>query len=181
MSEGGRPTSAQTLGIVGCGRMGSALAHAFATRHMPMFLTSRRGHSAATLAELLPGTHALPLERLAVEADVIVLATPIAATFFEVAPRIRGAVVGKPVIDPSNPGFGRLPPESNGVSAGELVACAMPGSGVVKALNCLSARQVAQVAKQSGSGLTPTVPIAGDDVQAKRTVRSILERVGFHV
>lgn len=181
MSEGNGPASAQILGIVGCGRMGSALAHAFAASHMPMFVTSRRGHSAAALAELLPGTHALPLERLAVEADIIVLATPIAATFLEVAPRIRGTVVGKPVIDLSNPGFDRLPRESGADSAGELLACALPGSGVVKALNCLSARQVVHVAKQSGSGPAPTVPIAGDDVQAKRAVRSILERAGFDV
>lgn len=166
---------APVIGIIGCGRMGTALAETFAAQRRPMLLTSRRGHSATDLAARLPNARAEGLERAAGEADVVALATPLDATLAEIAPRIRAHVVGKPVIDVSNPGGQNLLGHN---SAAELIACLLPGSAVVKALNCVSARQLANIER---NGVTLTVPIAGDSPLAKQKVRSIIEPAGLDV
>ncbi|MGC4958734.1 NADPH-dependent F420 reductase [Actinomadura citrea] len=166
---------APVIGIVGCGRMGTALAETFAAQRRPLLLASRGGGSASGLAERLPGARAGSLERVAREADIVALASPLAAIHAEIAPRIRAHVVGKPVIDMSNPGGHDLLGHG---SAAELIACLLPGGAVVKAFNCLSARQLAGVAH---NGVTLTVPIAGDHPRAKEAVRSIAESAGLDV
>ncbi|MGW2312813.1 NADPH-dependent F420 reductase [Actinomadura luteofluorescens] len=171
----GAEARAPVIGIVGCGRMGTALAETFAAQRRPVLLASRDGRSASGLAERLPGARAGGLERVAREADIVALASPLAAIQAEIAPRIRAHVVGKPVIDMSNPcGHDLL---GHG-SAAELIARLLPGGAVVKAFNCLSARQLAGVAR---GGVTLTVPIAGDDPRAKQVVRSIIEPAGLDV
>ncbi|GGQ36670.1 putative dinucleotide-binding enzyme [Actinomadura coerulea] len=173
-AAGGR-ARAPVVGVVGCGRMGTALAEALAAQRRPVLLASRGGRSASGLAKRLPDARAATLERVAREADIVALASPLDAVHAEIAPRIRAHVAGKPIIDMSNPcGHDLL---GHG-SAAELVARLLPGGAVVKALNCVSARQLAGVARD---GLSLTVPIAGDDPRAKQAVRSIIEPAGLDV
>jgi hypothetical protein len=168
-----------SLGVVGCGQMGSALAQLFAAAGFPLLLTSRTQRSASVLARRIPRAIVGALEWVVYEADVVVLATPIEATCVEIAPRVRELVVGKPVIDVSNPGFLASGDEvSTAVSAAEQIAGALPGSHIVKALNCFAARRIADI---RAGAVEVTIPIAGDDILAKCQVSSILERIGFEV
>jgi hypothetical protein len=78
-------------------------------------------------------------------------------------------------IDVSNPDSADL--EGTGHhSAAERIAEAFADSSVVKALNCVSARQVRAVAR---GGQPPTVPIAGDDREARRSITRLLRQSGF--
>lgn len=170
------------FGIVGCGRMGSALARLFGGEGFRVLLTSRTRRSAAELARQIPTAVAGSLEQVASAADVVVFATPIEVTCAEIAPRVRELLAGKTVIDVSNPGFADGGPplsEAHGALSGaERVARLLPDSHVVKALNCVAAKRVGDVAE---GVLKVTVPFAGDDVLAKSRVGLILEIVGFHI
>lgn len=50
----GARVGAPVIGIVGCGRMGTALAETFAAQRRTVLLASRGGRSAAGLARRLP-------------------------------------------------------------------------------------------------------------------------------
>ena len=159
--------------------MGSACAELFTAAGFPVLLTSRRGSSAAACARRHPGAAHTSLEELAARADILVLATPILETCSEIAPRIRGAARWKPVIDVSNPVYGPVGLSTDApTSAAEMISRELPNISVVKALNCVSARQLVSFARR----LPPlTIPIAGDDLAAKDLVRFVLEMAGFDV
>ncbi|WP_440102542.1 NADPH-dependent F420 reductase [Streptosporangium sp. H16] len=163
------------LGVVGCGAMGAALTELFAGHGFPVYLAGGRRRSAEDLAARVPAVTTADLDAVAEKADVLILATPVRASCLEIAPRIGHRLAGKVLMDVSNPG----PADLYGIehrSAAELIAESFPKSVVVKALNCVSARQVRAVAH---GGPAPTVPIAGDDHEAKRSIAQILRQTGF--
>jgi hypothetical protein len=183
MTPAGLTATAQpVIGIIGCGRMGSALAAMFAAGGFTTRLASRGGHSATRLAERLPRSSAGTVEYTALACDLLILAAPVEAICQQIAPRIGSLLDGQVVIDASNPGFTDglatptpgLPP----TSAAERIAATLPTTRLVKALNCIAARALAC---QYGEEITITVPIAGDDPSAKITVASVLEPLGFDV
>ncbi|MEU7896002.1 NAD(P)-binding domain-containing protein [Nonomuraea sp. NPDC049152] len=170
------PSGTKTaISIVGSGQMGTALARALSGKGTRLFLTSRVRRSAAQLARQVQGAVAGPLEWVVANGDVVILATPVEATCEEIAPRIRGLVKDKVLIDVSNPGLmeGRERPE---MSAAERIAQAMPAGHVVKALNCVAAKRLGEL----GSGHERlTIPVAGDDMWAKACVADLVQRIGF--
>ncbi|MGR6913127.1 NADPH-dependent F420 reductase [[Actinomadura] parvosata] len=161
------------VGVIGCGRMGSACAELFGRNGFPLLLASRRWRTAKELAQRLPQAAAGSPEVVAAHADLLILAAPADATRTDLAPRVRSVVVGKPIMDVSNPTFYRTADPCS--SSAEAIARALPGGCVVKALNCVSAKQLARLEQ------TVTVPIAGDAPAAKRFVTAVLERLGFEV
>jgi predicted dinucleotide-binding enzyme len=186
-----------TLGVDGCGQMGSALARLLGAAGFRLLLSSRTRHSAEVLARGIPCATAGSLESVVDGADIVILATPIQATCRDIAPRARRLIHGKPVIDVSNPGFpGRRDDVAASLavrsdasatsavsattaeSAAEQIAAALRNGQVVKALNCVAARWIADL---QAVDATVTIPIAGDNPWAKLQVRSVLERVGFEV
>ncbi|MFI7445604.1 NADPH-dependent F420 reductase [Nonomuraea indica] len=161
------------IGIIGCGRMGTALARLVDRHGMPLLLANRTPARAAALAADLSRARAAPPARVAAEADLTILATPIDATCHDLAPLIRHA---RPVVvDVSNPCFD-APPAPGHRSAAQRIAAALPGCAVVKAFNCLSARWIAA---HTRSPALVTVPIAGDDPDAKLLVSTFCKTLGF--
>jgi predicted dinucleotide-binding enzyme len=175
-------TAQPVIGIIGCGRMGSALATMFAARGFTTRLASGHGRTATRLAQGLPLSSAGTVEYAALASDLLILAAPLEAICEQIAPRIGPLLDGQVVIDVSNPGFaggaaapvpGRPP-----TSAAERIAAALPTTRLVKALNCIAARTLAHFFDEE---TMVTVPIAGDDPSAKITVASVLEPLGFDV
>ncbi|MFF5218592.1 NADPH-dependent F420 reductase [Micromonospora sp. NPDC000442] len=171
------PAARPTIGIVGCGAMGSALARLFAARGFPVSLTSRRQSSARRLADALPGARAGDPRWVAAGADVILLATPVFADYRQLARDLGPVLPGTPVIDMSNPGLGRRATLVGGCSGAESVASAFPARTVVKALNCLSPRQIAGLDRRC----RVLVPVAGDEGLPKRRAVAVLTEAGFDV
>jgi predicted dinucleotide-binding enzyme len=165
------------VGVIGCGAMGSAVAELFTGRGLPVYLAGRRHSAAQELAAGLPRAAAVSVEVAAEKADVLILATSVVVSCTQIAPRVGSRLVGKVLVDVSNPEPEDLE-DTGHRSAAEVIAEVFTGSSVVKALNCVSARQVRAVAR---GGRSPTVPITGDDRQAKRSVARLLRRSGFDV
>ncbi|HWB80060.1 MAG TPA: NAD(P)-binding domain-containing protein [Nannocystaceae bacterium] len=115
-------------------------------------------------------------------ADAIVLALP-ANVVVDVA-RGLGDLRGKIVIDANNPlrmeaGAGRAGPVWNPPPEGSLaqaLAAALPGARVIKAWNTFGHEFHADPRTAAGP---VTVPIAGDDADAKADVAALAHRAGF--
>ena len=150
-----------TVGVVGRGRMGRALAQACQERDIPV----------------LAGGRDIGAARIAARADIIVLATPVAVTLGEVATAIRPHARGKPVVDVSNPCFDASLAGLDAVgSVAERLAGLIPASDVVKAFTCVAADGLGRAVRLAEP---LTVPMAGDSAAAKAAVAAVIARLGF--
>jgi predicted dinucleotide-binding enzyme len=165
--------------IIGAGNMGSALAGQFARGGHSVSLTSTSLDKSTQVAAGIPGTSALAIGGSAKNADVVVLATPYEQA--TAALKAAGPVDGKIVIDITNP----LTADYMGLtlghdtSAAEEIARAVPGAEVVKAFNTLFAQVLATGPAFAGNQVASAF-YASDSERAKRTVRALIESIGFH-
>ena len=151
------------IGIIGKGRVGSALAAGWRHAGHEVQLGGR---------DTTPGT-----TEIANWAEIIVLAVPYAA-LESIAATLT--VTGKPVIDCTNPiamgpdGMGLV--VGHTTSGAEQLQMSLPNAHVVKTLNQVGAEVMADT---SGFAHAPVQFLAGDNEAAKRTVASLLVDLGF--
>jgi 8-hydroxy-5-deazaflavin:NADPH oxidoreductase len=127
--------------IVGFGKIGQALAHAFARKSIDVTVASRRPPEALVpQARAIGPTVVAKSLRDALEADTIILAVPF-GEHREVAKALP-SWKGKTVIDATN-AFGVLPEELDGLPSSAFVAKAFPGAKLVKGFNHLVAATLA--------------------------------------
>jgi NADPH-dependent F420 reductase len=162
--------------IIGAGNVGRAVARAAARAGHTVTLTATDPAHAQAVADEVGGTAAPTLVDATREADVIVLAVPYGAVA-DVARELRDTAAGKVVIDVTNP----LKPDYSGLavsdrSGAEEIADQLSGARVVKAFNTVFASKQADPMVDG----TPLDGLyAGDDDQAKNTVRDLLAAIGF--
>src|SRR6201997_4124180 len=126
-----------TYAIVGFGKIGQALAHAFARKNINVTVASRRPPEAlAPQARAIGPTVVARSLQDALEADTIILAVPF-GEHREVAKALP-SWKGKTVIDAMN-SFGVLPEELGGLPSSAFVAKAFTGAKLVKGFNHLVA------------------------------------------
>jgi 8-hydroxy-5-deazaflavin:NADPH oxidoreductase len=164
-----------SIAIIGFGKIGQALAGAFARKGMEVAVASRRPPDAlAPVARAIGSTvvpRALPE---ALQADIVFLAVPF-GTHEEVA-RASARWEGRIVIDVTN-AFGVPPEELDDLPSSAAVARALPGARLVKAFNHLPAAILA--ADPAVAGGRRVIFLAGDDADAVETVAALVERLGF--
>src|SRR5690606_39693845 len=138
-----------------------------------------RQEVADLVARTGPGASAATQRDAVRDADIVVLAVP--GPVAEEVTRSLGDLSGKIIIDPTNR-VGRAPDglavhdvPGKGSNA-ELVQAAAPNARVVKAFNTLNWRQM--VDPESAGGPI-TIPIAGDDPEAKAVVTELIEGMGL--
>lgn len=176
------PTAAlaETIAVIGTGHVSSALGPRFAEIGYTVVYGSRtpeREDVQALVAATSNDASATTPPRAAQMADIILLAVP-----WTVAEKVLvslGDLTGKIIIDPINPrviteeGLADYP---TFISNAERMQALAPRSKVVKAFSTFSADTMAD------PGLVNhpiTVPIAGNDADAKSTVADICHRLGF--
>jgi 8-hydroxy-5-deazaflavin:NADPH oxidoreductase len=161
------------VGIIGAGNMGSAFAKRLSPiGHSIAITATDMAHADKVASEIGNNARAVPPNAVARGVDLLILATPYAAS----AEALRTADVstGTVVVDISNP----VKPDMSGLlvgfttSAAEEIQRAVPEARVVKAFNTVFAQILAGKAGAQ-------VFCAGDDDTAKRTVRSLIESAGF--
>lgn len=159
--------------IIGLGKIGTAIAQAFAVQDIEVVVAGRRPLDAAA-AQIGPSLVPQRLED-AVKADVVILAVPY-ATHRDIG-RAAESWQGKIVIDATN-AFGIPPEELGGLPSTAALAKSFPGAKVVKAFNHLPAGVLAQGARTPQGGRR-VVFISSDDNAASASVSTLVDRLGF--
>lgn len=165
-----------TIGIIGAGSVGKALARAWiragqsvcvgvrdphADRHGPL------GASSVKVVSIAEAT----------TSPVVVFATP----WDQTLGLVRGLdLAGKTVIDTTNPvsvgpgGVQML--ATNAPSAAEDFAAAAPGAFIFKTLNQVGAQVMGAA---DGVGVRPLMFVAGNDAERKKLVLQLVSTIGF--
>jgi 8-hydroxy-5-deazaflavin:NADPH oxidoreductase len=159
--------------IIGLGKIGAAIAQAFARKGIEVAVAGRRpvDASAARIGPLLVPTR---IEDAA-KADVVILAMPFAA--HRDIGRATENWQGKIVIDATN-AFG-VPPEAlDNLPSSAALARSFPGAKVVKAFNHLPAAVLAQGATMPQGGRR-VIFVSSNDETASTSVATLVERLGF--
>jgi len=172
-----------TIGLIGSGNIGSAIARAAIARGDDVVLSNSRGPQTleALVRDLGEHARAATTAEAAAAGDLVVVTIPFrAVNELPVEP-----FVGKIVMDTNN-----YYPQRDGVFD-EIESGAMTVSGVlqrhlvdarvVKAFNHIQAAQIITTASPSGTPGRRALAIAGDDEQAKRAVSDFIDGIGFDV
>src|SRR6476661_5658636 len=163
-----------TYAIVGFGKIGQALAHAFARRNIDVTVASRRPPEAlAPQARAIGPTVVAKSLREALEAGTIILAVPF-GEHREVAKALP-SWKGKTIIDAMN---ALVPPEElDGLPSSAFVAKAFTGAKLVKGFNHLGAATLA--ADPVVEGGHRVVFLSSDDEDAISPVADLGKQLGF--
>ena len=161
--------------IVGFGKIGKALARAFARKNIEVTVASRRlAEALAPEAGAIGPTVVAKSLRDALEADTIILAVPF-GEHQEVAKALP-SWKGKTVIDATN-AFGVLPVELDGLLSSAFVAKSFTGAKVVKGFNHLVAAILATDPIVEGSHRV--VFLSSDEEDAITPVADLSKKLGF--
>jgi predicted dinucleotide-binding enzyme len=172
--------AAETVGIIGTGRVGGALGPQLA-RHGYKVVYGSRDPAAKKVRDLVSqtgaGTEATTQKEAAARADFVLLAVPWSVT--EEVVKGLGDLTGKILLDAVNP----LQRADDGLletavsTSGALhVQRWAQGATVVKAFNTIN---YLVMADPTSAGGPVTVPLASDDPVAKERVRELVEKLGF--
>lgn len=165
------------IGIIGAGNVGTGIGKRLAAAGHAVVFSFARDRAKLDAAAAGAGGRAGTPAEAAAGADVVVLATPWAATK-QALGEAGGALAGKVVWDCTNP----LLPDMSGLalgtttSGGEQVAAWAPSARVVKAVPPF-AEVLHSPSTQIGGGL-PGVFVCGDDPAARQAVMGLMAAIG---
>lgn len=171
-----------TLGIIGSGNIGTAVARLAVASGMDVVMANSRGPESLQdlVAEL--GAHASAgTVQDAARADAVVLSIPLLA----VKNLPDGLLRDKLVLDTTNyypSRDGRIQElDSGAMTTSELVHGWLGGARHVKAFNNILAHHIPDLARAAGDPDRSTLPVASDDTDATTEAAAILDRLGFDV
>ena len=161
--------------IVGFGKIGQALAHAFARKNIDVTVASRRSPEALASQALAIGPTVIAKSLSeALKADTIILAVPF-AQYREVAKALP-SWKGKTVIDATN-AYGVPVEELGDLPSSAVIAKAFTGAKLVKGFNHLIAATLATDPIVDGGHRV--VFLSSDDEVATIAVAALAKQLGF--
>jgi 8-hydroxy-5-deazaflavin:NADPH oxidoreductase len=172
-----------TIGFIGSGNIGSAVARAAIGHGHEVVMSNSRGPEtlADLVADLGPQARAATATDAAAAGDLVVVTIPLKnIDQVPVEP-----LAGKVVIDTNNyypQRDGRIAElDDESTTTAELLQRRLPTSKVVKAFNHIMASQILTDASPAGTDGRRALAIAGDDDDAKQQVTALLDEFGFDV
>jgi len=170
-----------TWGFIGSGNIGSTVARLAVAAGHDVVMSNSRGP--ATLADLVGdlGEHAraATAAEAAQAADVVVVTIPL-KSYRDVPVE---ELAGKVVIDTMNyypQRDGQIEAlDSQATTSSELLQAHLPTSRVVKGFNNINFQHLGDLPRPNGSTDRSALSIAGDDDEAKRTVTSLFDEIGY--
>lgn len=166
-----------TVGIIGAGAIGQAMAKRLVAAGVAVILSNSRDP-----ASLAPVVDALgPLSRAGTRQEAAAAGIVFVSVNWS---RIEDALDGidwngRILIDANNPVLlpGYRLAELGGRNSSQVVSGLAPGARVVKAFNTLLAAVLASEPREAGG--RRVVFLSGDDADAKQVVANLAERLGF--
>jgi predicted dinucleotide-binding enzyme len=156
--------SISSVGILGTGRVGSALAAL--ARNAGFDVVTANSSNAKGIAD-------------AAQADIVIAAIPLGK--YRTLP--ADALAGRLVIDAMNYWWeldGRLPEfEDARTSSSEVVAASLPGARIVKTFNHASVWELQNLAAPAGDPERRALAMAGDDAEAVAAASQLVDTMGF--
>ncbi|MEU8028150.1 NAD(P)-binding domain-containing protein [Streptomyces sp. NPDC049099] len=171
------------IGIIGAGNIGGNLTRRLTALGHEVSVANSRGPE--TLKELAAetGATAVRAEDAAQGAQVVVVTVPLKAVPDLPSGLLDGAAEGVAVIDTGNyypqQRDGRIAAiEDEGLTESRWTERHL-GHPVIKAFNGTYAQDILDRPRPAGDPERIALPVAGDDEQAKRTVRALIDELGF--
>lgn len=170
------------VGIIGSGSVGQALARGFLEKGYPTTISSRSNEKRKKLEAEIEGLKTDSPVNTARDNELIVFAVKGSEAKMALAETGPENLSGKIVIDTTNPIAETAP--VNGVlvyfsdinrSLMEELQAAAPGAKFVKAFSCVGSAYMVNPPFET----PPTMFVCGDDEEAKKEVRQLLEQFGW--
>ncbi len=170
-----------TIGLIGAGNIGSAIARAAVAHGYDVVLSNSRGPESldGLIAELGPHARAATPAEAGAAGDIVVVTIPL-GRYREVPVE---PLAGKVVIDtnnyyPQRDGHIVELDEKTHTSSG-LLQKHLPTSHVVKAFNHIRAADITTAGTPAGTPGRRALVVAGDDADAVATVTRLYDQFGF--
>lgn len=168
------------IGIIGTGRIGSALARHWASAGHEILMSSRHPEELRPLAnELGAQAHAGTPREAAEFGDIVLLSVPYGA-MPQISEDYAAVLAGKIVLDTGNPQERRdgtmaiaALEKGSGVATQEF----LPRARIVRAFNCIPAATLANESNRSPARIA--IPLAGDDAEALGVAQRLVDDAGF--
>lgn len=175
------------VGILGPGKIGTALARTALRSGLEVRIASRRPDPGVSVR--IPGASTVSPEALGASCDIVILTVPLHAALAADPSALRGAVV----VDVTNP-WGRADddalataraalagsvPAAHELSTSELLAAHLEGAHVVKTLNHIGYHDVEDSGRPAGDPRRRALAVAADDPSAAEAVSLVLGRMGY--
>lgn len=169
-----------TIGILGAGHLGMAIAsRLLGTRYVVRLATRRPARvTAEQIAPFLPGVEAVTRPD-AYASDIVIAAVPLRRYRSLPAAPLAGRIVVDvmnylPLVD------GRIPEiDADPRSTSELVQQHLPDAYVVRTLNHIGAREISTDSRPTGEEGRRALAVASDHPAATATVSALLDAMGF--
>jgi predicted dinucleotide-binding enzyme len=167
------------IGIIGSGRVGSAIGAVWVKAgHEVMFSSRKIEHDRKLAAELGGGARAGTPREAAAFGEVVMVSVPY-GSLPDVGKEVGSLLKGKVVIDTCNPFVGRdgeiatwAREKGAGIASAEL----LPGARLVRAFNAIGAARMGSAHREPGR---VGMPIASDDAQAVAVASRLIREVGY--
>lgn len=170
-------TTINTVGIIGAGAIGQAMAKQLVRVGIDVILSNSRDPSTlAPVVEALGPRAKAGTRQQAAQADIVFVSVNWS--------RLEDALAGidwngRILIDANNPVLlpGYKLAELGGRNSTQVLTDLVPGARVVKTFNTLLAAVLARDPSEAGG--RRVVFLSGDDVEAKQVVNRLIDRIGF--
>jgi predicted dinucleotide-binding enzyme len=167
------------IGILGSGRLGSALGGIWAKAgHTVMFSSLDIEHDRKLAASIGANARAGTPREAAAFGDVILVAVPYRA-LPQLGKDLADVIKGKVMVDASNPIVsrdGEIATWAREKGAGAASAELLPGTRIVRAFNAVGAARLPEIAQRTER---VGMPIAGDDANAIAVASRLIRDAGF--
>jgi len=167
------------IGIIGSGRVGSAIGSIWVKAgHQVMFSSRSLEHDRALAAKLGSNARAGTPREAAAFGDVVMVSVPYGA-LPAVGKDLGGLIKGKVVIDTCNPfphRDGDIANWAREKGAGLASAELLPGARIVRAFNAIGAARMGSAHEEPGK---IGMPIASDDPQAIQVASRLIRDLGY--
>lgn len=168
------------IGIVGTGKIGSALATHWAKAGHELLLSSRHPEELQELARSLgPKVRVGTPQEAARFGEVILLSVPYHATP-QIGRDLGADLKGKVLLDTGNPypfRDGEMAQDARRRGTGVTSPEYLPGVRLVRAFNAINHRNLVNDAHRSGERIG--IPLASDDAQALELAQRLVRDAGF--